>query len=110
MKISKRLLTAGIGIALVSGFFGAVSASPMASAAPVPSVSHILDNGKVLAATTWVARCQLVRYGGGGAGTVGYVTGYGSSRAAALSDADRQVPRGHYKRHCNTRISTGGRF
>jgi hypothetical protein len=111
--IRKIVLTAAAAGLIAVTFMGAnstyegtivtVSAATTLTAAP----------GKTLTSTsrtTYIAKCQYVRYGGGGAGTIGYITGYGYSTEEALRDVDRQVPRGHYKRHCQIRRSGGGRF
>lgn len=87
------------------------------------SVALVLTLGGASAAqaktNTAEARCQLIQISPNT--IVGHVEGYGEgntvdkARAAALKDADRRVPAGHYKRHCVVSINGrmgggGGRF
>ncbi|MFF1946759.1 hypothetical protein ACFVWF_31995 [Rhodococcus qingshengii] len=114
---SRLFVRATLAAAIVgAAFVGSVAAPATATAAPATTVAapaESADTTFVVAASRYVVyKCQYVKYGDGGASTVGYLTGQGRTKNEALQDVDRQVPRGHYKRHCfeQTTRGGGGRF
>ncbi|SHF58195.1 hypothetical protein [Streptoalloteichus hindustanus] len=98
----KRLAIGVTASALAVGMLLAPAAMAAPAEITAPVVSAAADQD-VAARYTVTVRCDLVKHGGH---TVGKVEGTGSGKtrpaavAAAKKDADRKVPRGHYKRHC----------
>lgn len=114
---SKRFARATLAASIVgAAFVGGVAAPATATASPATTAAaptESADSTFAPAASRYIVyKCQYVKYGDGGASTVGYLTGQGRTKNEALQDVDRQVPRGHYKRHCfeQTTRGGGGRF
>lgn len=87
---SKKRFYAGFGAVLIS--------ASLAFAAPASS------------ATIITAKCQVVQFKFGVPTVIGHVYGKASNWTDAKKDANRYVPRGAYKRHCNdvnNRFSSG---
>ncbi|MFI9401421.1 hypothetical protein [Nocardia sp. NPDC052316] len=95
-----RKLIATLALPLAIG----VAMAGPANAAPAPT-DTVTTVGQVdpIARHTATVKCQLI---GPGGEALGYITGNGSGKtkpaavADAKKDADRNVPQGHYKRHC----------
>lgn len=102
----KRFVT--VAGAAIIGLASTLSAPIVATAAPsAPAISA--PDATAAARGKYITKCQLVRYEGGTT-VVGYIYGYGKTRLESVRDANRQVPAGHYKRHCNTNYFVGGSF
>ena len=70
---------------------------------------HVVNQGaEVNRHRTHMATCHLVRIRDNN--VVGYVTGQGRTSREALADANSNVPRGHYKRHCRITVVSSGSF
>ncbi|SES31841.1 hypothetical protein CCYS_04450 [Corynebacterium cystitidis DSM 20524] len=100
-----RLLTVRTSLAFTCllGIAAPVFSSPALAAEYNPPLP-VSTTDFTAPASRVTVKCHLVRIRD--SYTIGYVVGHGATKKEAMKDADRNVPRGHYKRHCNT---VGGR-
>lgn len=103
-RFSRLLLIATLTIA-VSMFS---PYNPPASAQNDSNVHVVNQGAEVNRHRTHMATCHLVRIRDNN--VVGYVTGQGRTSREALADANSNVPRGHYKRHCRITVVSSGSF
>lgn len=105
LSISRRL-PLFVALAIAVSLFA--PCNPLASA-QVGNNDHVVAQGaETNRHGVYRATCHLVRIRDNN--VVGYVTGQGRTRSAALADANSSVPPGHYKRHCQVVVTSSGSF